>query len=353
MRLLILTQILDVNDPNLGFFHDWIIEFSKKCDKLYIICLKKGEYHLPENVEVFSLGKEDGVSRIKYVFRFYKYIFLFMNKYDNVFVHMSQIYVVIGALFWRMFGKKVGFWYAHGAVGWILRLAEKATNIVFTSTEYGFNIKSKKIRIVGQGINPKKFPSEVRDLHRNALSITSIGRISKSKKLESFINIAEKLLENNINFTIKLFGQCISQGDQEYRNGLQALIQEKKLTSKILFCGELKPESVPAELNKSDIFISFSDTKSLDKALIEALMSGKIVLTTNISFRNLDFIKTNYPVLVCSDYSGLETSLISIIQMDSQEIISLENSLAKFSKAEYDLSGLVDKILAYYEKKVI
>ena len=57
MKLLIITQKVDENDQLLGFFIDWIRLFSEKFERIIIICLEKGVFELPENVEVISLGK--------------------------------------------------------------------------------------------------------------------------------------------------------------------------------------------------------------------------------------------------------------------------------------------------------
>lgn len=43
MRLLILTQAVDLDDPVLGFFHRWIVEFAKRFDTIEVICLKAGD----------------------------------------------------------------------------------------------------------------------------------------------------------------------------------------------------------------------------------------------------------------------------------------------------------------------
>src|SRR3989338_3997811 len=96
MKLLIITQKVDKNDPILGFFHRWLEEFAKNVEKLTVICLGKGEYDLPENVRVLSLGKESGHSKIKYLRRFYKYIWMERKNYDAVFVHMNPEYVILG-----------------------------------------------------------------------------------------------------------------------------------------------------------------------------------------------------------------------------------------------------------------
>ena len=58
MKLLIITQKVDINDPVLGFFHRWLEEFAKHYEFVTVICLEKGEHRLPENVKVLSLGKE-------------------------------------------------------------------------------------------------------------------------------------------------------------------------------------------------------------------------------------------------------------------------------------------------------
>ena len=102
MRLLIITQKVNKNDPILGFFHRWIEEFAKRFEKLTVICLEKGEYSLPENVRVLSLGKEEGRSKAEYLSRFYRYIWEERNNYDAVFVHMNQEYVLLGWKFWKL-----------------------------------------------------------------------------------------------------------------------------------------------------------------------------------------------------------------------------------------------------------
>ena len=89
MNLLILTQKVNKNDPILGFFHQWIEEFSNRFEKVTVICLQKGEYNLPSNVKVYSLGKESGKSKIKYVKNFFNLILGLNREYDSVFIHMN------------------------------------------------------------------------------------------------------------------------------------------------------------------------------------------------------------------------------------------------------------------------
>ena len=112
MKLLIITQKVDRDDPILGFFHRWIEEFAKHCENIIVICLEKGEYNLPKNVQVLSLGKEERESRLAYIKRFYSYIWHKRKEYDSVFVHMNQEYVLLGGFFWKAMRKRVILWRA-------------------------------------------------------------------------------------------------------------------------------------------------------------------------------------------------------------------------------------------------
>ncbi len=95
-KLLILTQAVDTQDPVLGFFHAWIEGLAKHYESVSVICLKEGRHSLPDNVRVYSLGKEGGRSRLKYVARFYRYSWQLRKEYDSVFVHMNEEYALLG-----------------------------------------------------------------------------------------------------------------------------------------------------------------------------------------------------------------------------------------------------------------
>ena len=171
MKLLICTQKVDINDDLLGFFHSWIQEFSKNCEQVTVICLYKGDYDLPDNVKVLSLGKEKinqkatGLSnrliiKLLYFFNFYKYIWQERKNYDSIFVHMNPIYVLLGGVFWQMWRKKIGLWFAHGHVPWELKIAERFVDDIFTASSESVSLKSNKIKVIGHGIDIKQFKNQ-------------------------------------------------------------------------------------------------------------------------------------------------------------------------------------------------
>jgi len=280
MNLLILTQKVDKNDAILGFFHSWILEFAKNYEKVTVICLYEGEHNLPNNVKVLSLGKEKGVSKITYLYNFYKFIFQERKNYDKVFVHMNQIYIILGGLFWKLSGKEIGLWYAHGSIPFGLRIATKITNYIFTSTESGFRINSKRKRVVGQGIDVSSFkPSDLK-INSDTFNIVTVGRISPVKDLETLIK-AINLIKNDIPVRLNIIGEIILGKDRNYKKNLEQKIKEMDLGTIVTFVGSVPNNRLVDYLRKNDLFVNTSHTGSLDKTVLEAMATGLPVLNCN------------------------------------------------------------------------
>ena len=196
MKLLIVTQAVDTEDPILGFFVRWIEEFAKHVGRIEVICLKEGKHDLPVNVRVHSLGKEKKPPRLwrrlVYTFRFLSLIWKLRHDYDVVFVHMNVEYVILGAIFWRLLGKKVGLWYLHKSVTLRLRIAVFLTHYVFTGSQESLRLQTPKMRILGQGIDMELFSSVPRKVPE-VFTVLFVGRLSPVKDVETVIAAASLL----------------------------------------------------------------------------------------------------------------------------------------------------------------
>ena len=107
MKILIVTQVVNTEHPILGFFHRWIEEFAKHYELVHVVCLEEGTHALPANVTIHSLGKETSKNKFLYLLKFYKQIWQLRGEYDVVFVHMNQLYVVLGYPVWKLLRKKM------------------------------------------------------------------------------------------------------------------------------------------------------------------------------------------------------------------------------------------------------
>ncbi len=285
MRLLITTQAVDLDDPILGFFHRWLEEFAKHCDTVEVICLKQGRHDLPANVHVHSLGKEDGVSRVKYLLNFYRYIFSL--HYDAVFVHMNPEYVVLAGWWWRLSGRRVVLWYVHRARNVRLRIAVFFANTVLSTARESITLASPKIRIVGHGIDVEKFSSQpLKPFDARALKIVSVGRITPIKHLETIIDALALLREQDVLARLDLIGEPSVGSDRDYKEKLTALIEKHGLQEQVSFLGPIKNPEMPAVYPRYDLSVNACPTGGIDKAVLESMASGVIVLVCNEGFRS-------------------------------------------------------------------
>ncbi len=351
MKLLILTQKVDINDDVLGFFHNWLREFAKYYKQIIVICLEKGEYDLPKNVKILSLGKEDTNQKSKvktkllYIFRFYKYIWQERKNYDRVFVHMNPEYIVLGGLFWKLWEKKIGLWYAHGHTPLNLKIAEKITNIIFTSTKSGCRLNSKKIKVVGQGIDINQFSVNNWQLSDDKLRIVTVGRMSPSKDYETLIKAIELLVKDNIKIDVKIIGGPIIKRDESYLEEIENLVREKKLNSVINFLGSVPYTQIPKYLSKADLFVNMSHTGSLDKVMLEAMAIGLPVITCNESmFEVLGRYRKEF-MFKKRDFKALSMKIKMVIDFNNTERSKIRKDMKKIVIKNHNLSGLINKII--------
>ncbi len=375
MKLLIITQKVNINDDNLGFFHAWILEFAKHCEKVTVICLEKGEYELPENVKVLSLGKEkleirnwkleiggkyiwfknfhflisNFCKKIKYIFRFYSLIWEYRKEYDNVFVHMNPEYAVLGGILWKLLGKKIGLWYVHKAVNIKLWLAEKLCDKIFTASKLSFRLASEKVEIVGHGIDIKKFKTQNSKLKNKEyfFKIITVGRISPTKDYESMIKAVDILNgEGMDNIKLDIIGGVGAEDQNSYLDSLEQMVKIMNLENKVKFLGSVQNSKVPEHLENADIFINMSGTGSVDKAVLEAMACGCIPITGNIAFSEI------LPLELLTERDNpqkLAEKIKYVLALSAEEKSELIKKLRDIIENDYDLKKLIEKIIKMLE----
>jgi glycosyltransferase involved in cell wall biosynthesis len=282
-KLLIITQKVNKNDPILGFFHEWIQEFSKRVDTLSVICLEKGECHLPANVRVLSLGKENftakGVSKLVYLVNFYKYIIRERKNYDTVFVHMNEEYVYLGGLVWKLLGKKITMWRNHYVGTYKTACAVWLCYKVYCTSKYSFTARYKKTKIMPVGIDISLFsPSNMVETRRMNASILSLGRISSAKNIHVLIDAFSRMASSHS--TLSIYGDALPR-DFAYYKSLQMIVMQHKLDKKVFFFKGVPNNRTPDIYRAHEIFVNLSPSGMYDKTIFEAMACGTIVITSN------------------------------------------------------------------------
>lgn len=283
MRLLIITQKVDQNDDVLGFFHGWIAEFAKHAEQVTVIALGVGEYHLPANVRVFSLGKERGVSRLDYVLNFYCLIWRERNNYDTVFVHMNQEYVLLGGLLWKLLGKKITMWRNHYAGSFLTRVAMMLSDKLFCTSKYSFTAGTKKTILMPVGIDTELFKKD-NQATKKPNSILFLARISPSKKPHLIIEALRILQDEGVQFTADFYGNPLLQ-DIPYADSLKQKVKEYSLNDRVIFEKGVPNHETPRVYGVHTVFINSSPSGMYDKTIFEAMACESLILTSNLNLK--------------------------------------------------------------------
>ncbi len=334
MKLLIITQVVDSTHPILGFFHRWIEEFARQCESVEVIALQVGVHSLPSNVTVHSLGKEVGVGRIHYLWRFYRLIWQRRQHYDAVFVHMNQIYVILGAVLWRLLRKRVGLWYMHGTVSPSLRFATLLADAIFTGSKESFRVDSAKVVVTGHGIDTDHFNAVPLLEHETRYDCITVGRISKSKNLEALIRAVGQMDSS----TLLIVGVPVTAADQIYDKELREMVRTHNWTDRIRFYGPALPAHLPRLLSSASVFVHTAQNGSLDKTVLEALATGLTVVSTASALKGMS------PMIVSTDETNLASVLIQQLQQKTNN-----TSAREYVIREHGLARLMALLLTYYK----
>ncbi len=339
MKLLILTQKIDRDDSILGFFHSWIREFAGHYEKITVIALGVGNYSLPDNVKVLSLGKEKGRSRLKYLWRFYKYIFQERKNYEAVFVHMNQEYVFLGWPFWKFLRKKVFLWRNHPYGDIFTTLAVFLSNIVFCTSADAYVAKFKKTKLMPAGIDITKFKPQIPSL-KIKNSLLYVGRISPVKNLETLIEAARMLDKEGVNFTLNIVGGVSSQ-DKNYFQKIKKLSEDLEQKGKIKFLGEVPNYKTPEIYNQNEILINLTPTGSFDKVILEAMACESLVLISNKSFEG---VLLNEFIFKEKNSQELAQKIIFIFKIPKEEKENYGGQFREYVIKNQSLDKLIKKL---------
>ena len=338
MRLLIIAQKVDNNDPILGFFHGWIAAFAQKFKSVVVICLFRGLFDLPDNVAVLSLGKEKWKSKFKYIFLLFYFSLRYFNRYDAVLVHMNEEYPVLAGWLWRLMGKKVYMWRNHHAGNRMTDVAAFFCNKVFCTSKYSYTAKYKKTILMPLGINTEVFKVDT-SVQRVARSILSLGRIAPSKNLDILIDACGVLKKQGITFSLHIYGDALPK-DVQYLESLKTQVKKHGMEQSVTFHPGIPNTSTPQVYSSHDMFVNVSSNGMYDKTIAEAMACGCLSLASN---NNLLGQVDDRLIIKDRTVAEVAASLATALNVSSEEKVKMIRDCQKFAQKQ-SLSTLTETL---------
>lgn len=332
MRLFVITQAVDRRDPILGFFHNWLAHIGKHAEKLTVIGQRVGEQKLVSDITVLSLQKESGLPTWRQILRFWKLQWQTRNDCDAVLVHMSAVWITLGAPIWLLTKKRLYLWYEARGTRWPLRVALRLVTKVFSASPYGMPVQTSKSVIMNHGIDTELFaPSGGR---RDEKLIVTVGRITAGKRIEAVVDAFLHLPED---CTLSIIGAPVTETDKELYAKIQRTLRSHNAHHRVHIRTVTQQDLIPI-LQHATLLLHASKT-GLDKAVLEAMAAGCPVVSCGEAFEDI------LPSTCWATQENLHDCVQQMLDRPLSERMEIGRTLRSIIKETHSLDRLTKRLV--------
>ena len=341
-RLLLFNLATDAKHPILGFTTQWIRELAARVESIHVITMLAGEIDVPENVRVYSAGREHGWSEPRRLLTFYRHLFRILReeRIDGCFSHMITIFSVLAGPVLRWKGIPLVTWYAHPKPGRTLKLSHYASHRMVTSLPRAYPYHHDKLTVIGQGIDTTLFAPAAQSIAEDDL-ILCVGRLSRVKNHPTLLRAFAQLPRR---FRLAILGVTAGADDEAYVRELHALAAELGVTDRVTFEKPVPPAELPAQYRRCAVHVNLTPAGFGDKVAWEAMSCGRPCLVANDDFR--ETLGQHGSELLFHTAEELTAKLTTLLAMTPQE----RDAIGLYQRAQverlHSLPRLAERILA-------
>ncbi len=324
--LLIFNYTMDPMNPLLSHQSEVVDALAGHFEKITVITAGVNKSTAPINVHIVSTSWKPK-ARVTSIFRFYRKALpiVFSGDYDSVFFHMTDVQCALIAPLLRFLGKKQVLWYAHSFKSIYLAFSSNWVSTIVTSTSGSCPLKSQKVKLIGQAINPLKFPA-MNSNELNYNNLIHIGRFDKSKNISLLISSAIQLRNVFPQLRLTIIGSPSSPESKSWAKNLIASNSHLVSEGWLHFENEVPRSEFPEKIKGNGCFFH-AYMGSLDKTLIESTMLRVPVITINPEYLGIfgSWSKLPEPSLIEEFLAFRETSEMSIeVELERRLLISID-----------------------------
>jgi O-antigen/teichoic acid export membrane protein/glycosyltransferase involved in cell wall biosynthesis len=287
MRLLVMNATMDADHPILGFTTRWVAALAARVESVDVITLTVGRLELPDNVRVFSLGKERGYGHPRMALEFYRLLLRLTagGRIGGCFSHMTQRFSAMAGPVLRMRGIPLVTWYAHPSLTLSLRVAHLMSNRMVTSLPSTYPFRRGKLRVIGQGINVELFtPAPDGARPPEAPVLLCAGRLSPVKDHPTLIRaVALARARLPAGFRLVIVGDQAG-ADEDYPGRLRRLAAELGVDDCVEFRPGVPMHALVEAYRGAAAYVNLTTVGSGDKVAWEAMSCGVPTLLANPDF---------------------------------------------------------------------
>jgi glycosyltransferase involved in cell wall biosynthesis len=317
VKLIVITQRVDPDDPALGATVPKLRALAERVDELVVLALDAVPTAFPPNVRVKLFGAPTQLQRgLRFVAALAPEL---RRRPVAVLAHMAPIYAVLAAPLVRARGAPLLLWFTHWRRSPTLRLAERLSTRVLSVDARSFPINSRKLVAVGHGIEIGDLP--LVSPHDGTLRLLALGRTSPAKGLVALVEAVAALP----GVTLEICGPSLTAEESRHRDDLLRLIEELELSGRVRVEAAVPRSRIHEVYGRCDVLANNMRAGALDKVVYEAAAAALPVLVASEGFDGL--------------VGGIEPPL-RFLQDDVASIVERVLAVAALSPDERHVIGL-------------
>ena len=347
MRLLVFNLATDADDPILGFATGWLAALANRVELIRVITMRAGRVVVPENVVVYSVGKEKGYSEPRRAVEFYRYLVhvLRTDRIDVCFSHMIPIFTVMAAPVLKPKGIPLVTWHAHPSRTLTLKAAHHLSDRIVTAIPTAYPYRRDKLTVIGHGIDtglftPEGIPPEIPPV------VLCVGRLSPVKDHPTLLKAAH-LLRSRTNrpFRIVIVGGPGRTEDGNYVRQLRRLVDELAMRDLVEFQPPVTMIRLPEWYGRCTVHVNLTPNGSGDKVALEAMACGRPSVAANEGFRDTFGKYANLLLFRHGDSDDLANRLESVLTAPHEEMAGIGRELRDRILQMHSLDRLAEKLV--------
>jgi glycosyltransferase involved in cell wall biosynthesis len=347
MRLLLFNLATDVNDPILGFTIRWIWALARRVEFIHVLTMRMGRVDVPENVRIYSVGKERGYSEPRRAVEFYRQLsyVLHEDRIDVCFSHMMPLFTILAGPILKAKSIPIVTWYAHPSVTWILKLADHFSSRMVSSIATAYPYKHGKLIVVGQGIDTALF-SPGGMFPEYPPIILCAGRLSPVKDHPTLLKAAWLLRQRRGQpFRVVLLGGPAGPRDEHYIKLLHKQVKELQLENVVSFEPPIPMLDLPSWYQRCTVHVNQTPTGFGDKVAWEAMACGRPCVVANEGFKETLGQYTERLLFRYGDPEELSQKIDWLLQRSSTDWQLIGAHLRQRVMVKHSLERLADRLV--------
>jgi glycosyltransferase involved in cell wall biosynthesis len=213
-------------------------------------------------------------------------------------------------------------------------------NGIITSTSGSCPIKGPKVHAIGQAIDEKQFAIVGNQPKNPALSWYHVGRLDESKNIHIIIAVFKALRQFGWQLSLDFYGEPSKGISESYFKSLLPYFESSEYASWLRCHGTIKRSKISEVAKNYDGFVHAFEG-SLDKALLEAVMCRRVVVSINSEFlRDFESGK-KCDVKV---YDALMKQMLLTLNLSTIAQLNLLDRYWEIAKAHHSLDGWIERV---------